>query len=1140
MCDQLYLLAKGGHCIYWGPHRDLWQHMADCQIVIGNTAAAVSAVDGRHRQVLPIDTVINIGSMGTKDADVQRLINRMDEIVTERLRDVDSLLTQTIAQRQRKRFSLRQCLILIGRTLSEIYAGNWQQLAIHLALMILSALIFPLTFPTDVGASSDCLQFGGGGGGQQQQQHTGRSCFDQVVNNDVNFFNFSLIGIYVFIHNLLQGVISVARFDPRLRRFQFEHQNAWYSTGTFLLTESIISFVLITINTTISTSLVYYTTGQPRESGRYWPFLYGSVMFAQCTDVMANLVSLLLLSNRPLSYMSVNCLMIMTTIFSNMFIRLDDIGRVGQWMGNLYPGRFASSILLMAIYGQNRCPEPSVSNLLYTYNLNDPRLLVEYCLNMVKLFVGYRIGCLVVALILNNPWVWQSMVKLICCQKGVGDSNHRKTVSSSSDTIEMSTLAAAAPGGGGGGGTVVSNNSDSKSIYYDCYETVDELYTSAADLIEYNLNKQFNDEDNEERYQQIAVITTTTTTTVADDNHCPDIRSLCIGWSELTIRLDKTFCSPEKLILRSVSGCVEFGTLTALMGPSGAGKTSLLLALNGRYQELMTRESMVYMSPNRRVRRCFIGQDQREHLMTGLTVRQSIVYASKLKNSSAVSGDRLLVHHSHESIARKLMQELALTDLRDIDVSKCSSGQQKRVVMAMELTARRKPNLICVDEPTSGVDSYSAQLMIKCFRRLAKRHRLSIITSIHQPNMDIIELYDQLYILAKGGITVYSGRASGIGEHLHRCMIDYCPHSQIALEVIVRQAANGPNDGQVLEMQRQTQQQQFRAYTATTTTTCANITTTTTTTTKHFSFQEFYQLLARYLLYNGQYGWRLHLCYFNILIGLTLFTRIIFSLDLEASDSCVDITANQSSLICLHTPTTLRLTTLLIYNYNYLRFIAMICNIIQLVVTSITFSSDFRLFLNENRNNWYSTESYYLVKQLMDIVPALATTVSVVFIVDIYVNRSMTWSLAVSLTLSTLSFQSMGHIVGILFPTNATVVSIMIIPILTLTSNTIAPTASYNQFIKQLSNLSVIKQSLTYLLIAMYGFDRCPQGSHISSMLYRYSLTDGDYRRDRHLLIVQLVIYKLLTYILLKLKVNYDNWFRLSTARQLCCRLKFF
>ncbi|XP_054164189.1 uncharacterized protein LOC128961900 [Oppia nitens] len=1163
MCDQLYLLAKGGHCMYWGPYRDLWQHMANCQI-----STDIGATDPSRE--LTLASVITLGSLGLSDPRVLRLCSRTEQqLARERLRDVEQLveplnLSKHTSSRG-KWFSLKDCLILSCRLVSEIYSVKWRQLAIHTAIILFAALIFQLAYPTDVGSGSDCFQFSAPD--LDSSRRRGLSCFDQLVNNDQNYYNFLFINAYILINTILMGIISVNRFDSTLQRFYYEHQNAWYSTGSYLLTESLLTAVLITINTSISSTIVYYTTGQPRELKRFGPFLYATVMAAQCTDAIGQLITLVVPTRRMVYIVSV-IVMIMTEILCGLAIQLRDIGQFGQLVSNLYPGRFAAQIMLLTIYGQGRCPEPQVSNLLYMYNLTEPPdLLVQYCLNLGKLFAVYKLACMVTMLILNNRHVYQSWVQLIINKlwwpRLQQSPNSRPIVVENNIIIEMSsTLAPVAENTD----NTDDNNIDANSVYYDCYESVDKFDHLCADnLIDYKLNKQFldnNNDDDDDGEQEIH--------TEAADNHNQrtEIGSLSIGWSNLTLRLAKTIYSDEKLILRSVDGFVEFGTLTALMGPSGAGKTSLLRSLNGQYGELMTAESRIWLSPNCRVRRCFIIQDQREHLMTGLTVRQSIVYASKLKNSSTVIGDRLLVHHSHESIARKLMNELALTDLRDIDVSKCSSGQQKRVVMAMELTARRKPNLICVDEPTSGVDSYSAQLMIKCFRRLAKRHRLSIITSIHQPNMDIIELYDQLYILAKGGISVYSGQASGIGKHLRECGVQYCPNRQIPLEVIMKIAGNNINDRQVLEMHRQTRQHQQRlqsAYTIRVAATTTTVTTTTTNgangtgipltqTTRCFTCREFYYLLSRYLVYTGQYGWRVQLGVYNLLIGMAFVTRLIFQVDLEASDSCVDVgavdnnntnntsTGTSEPLVCLRTPTTLRLDTLLVYNFNYLSFITLVNTVMQLIISSITFTDDFRLFLNEHRNNWYSTESYFLAKQLMDILPNLLTIVSIVFIVDIYERRSMTQPLLLSLTLSTLSIQSMGQIASILFQTDATVISIILIPVLFLNCYTFAPVTLYVKFIRQLSNLLVIKQTQSLLLVSLYGFDRCPTngGSHISSIMYRYSLQDSDYRRDWHLLIVQLVIYKLLTYILLKLKVNYDNWFRLSTAKQLCCRLKFF
>ena len=59
--------------------------------------------------------------------------------------------------------------------------------------------------------------------------------------------------------------------------------------------------------------------------------------------------------------------------------------------------------------------------------------------------------------------------------------------------------------------------------------------------------------------------------------------------------------------------------------------------------------------------------------------------------------------------------------------------------------------------------------MIKCLRKLADQHSITIVTSIHQPNTAILEMFNQLYVLSRGGVCIYSGPPSLIREHLVQC-----------------------------------------------------------------------------------------------------------------------------------------------------------------------------------------------------------------------------------------------------------------------------------------------------------------------------------------------------------------------------------
>ena len=179
-----------------------------------------------------------------------------------------------------------------------------------------------------------------------------------------------------------------------------------------------------------------------------------------------------------------------------------------------------------------------------------------------------------------------------------------------------------------------------------------------------------------------------------------------IAWTNLTIKLTKFMFREEKIILRDINGFVESGTMMALMGPSGAGKSTLLKALMGINRKLITKQSNIYYNKNFVTKSCFIAQDVRQHIISGLTVGQSIYFASKIKNSMNNS------HNVDNSDAiETLMKDLMIEDIRDVSIGNCSSCQQKRCILAMELCAQQKPNIVCVDEPTSGLDSHSSLIV---------------------------------------------------------------------------------------------------------------------------------------------------------------------------------------------------------------------------------------------------------------------------------------------------------------------------------------------------------------------------------------------------------------------------------------------
>eukprot|EP01034_Spumella_vulgaris_P047532 gene47532-biopygen37022 len=81
-----------------------------------------------------------------------------------------------------------------------------------------------------------------------------------------------------------------------------------------------------------------------------------------------------------------------------------------------------------------------------------------------------------------------------------------------------------------------------------------------------------------------------------------------------------------------------------------------------------------------------------------------------------------------------------------------SFEQKKRVSIGVELAAN--PAILFLDEPTTGLDSRAARVVIRCIKRMAASGR-SVVCTIHQPSTVIFDSFDSLLLLRRGGQTVY-------------------------------------------------------------------------------------------------------------------------------------------------------------------------------------------------------------------------------------------------------------------------------------------------------------------------------------------------------------------------------------------------
>ncbi|GAB2293593.1 transcription factor [Dionaea muscipula] len=215
------------------------------------------------------------------------------------------------------------------------------------------------------------------------------------------------------------------------------------------------------------------------------------------------------------------------------------------------------------------------------------------------------------------------------------------------------------------------------------------------------------------------------------------------------------------LLLKGISGAFRPGVLTALMGVSGAGKTTLMDVLAGRKTGgYIEGDITISGYPKRQETFARISGycEQNDIHSPHVTVYESLLYSAWLRLSPDVNED------TRKSFVEEVMELVELTPLREAlvglpGVSGLSTEQRKRLTIAVELVAN--PSIIFMDEPTSGLDARAAAIVMRTVRNTVDTGR-TVVCTIHQPSIDIFEAFDELFLLKRGGQEIYVGP---LGRH---------------------------------------------------------------------------------------------------------------------------------------------------------------------------------------------------------------------------------------------------------------------------------------------------------------------------------------------------------------------------------------
>nr|XP_018905140.1 PREDICTED: protein scarlet-like [Bemisia tabaci] len=265
---------------------------------------------------------------------------------------------------------------------------------------------------------------------------------------------------------------------------------------------------------------------------------------------------------------------------------------------------------------------------------------------------------------------------------------------------------------------------------------------------------------------------------------------LVLSWHNLTVSVPKTengkgFWGSQVVsksnVLNKVSGCIEGGTLMAIMGPSGCGKTTLLATISKRVQgnvtgEILLNGSSISVELMNKISGFVPQQDL---CIETLTVVEHMQLMAKLKM------DRRLRAAQRTRKITSLITELGLTKCSYTQLSALSGGERRRVALAVQLIT--DPAILFCDEPTTGLDSYSACVVVEKLRELATRGK-AVVCSIHQPASGIFDLFHSVLFLVPGGKIAYNGPVDKAVQYFNELNM-VCPPAYNVAEFLVSQLA---------------------------------------------------------------------------------------------------------------------------------------------------------------------------------------------------------------------------------------------------------------------------------------------------------------------------------------------------------------
>lgn len=612
-------------------------------------------------------------------------------------------------------------------------------------------------------------------------------------------------------------------------------------------------------------------------------------------------------------------------------------------------------------------------------------------------------------------------------------------------------------------------------------------------------------------------------------------KSVTLEFEDLSYYVpSKTHKLGQKAILDGVNGRFRPGHLAAVLGPSGAGKTSLLNILSGFKGTGPSIRGKILVNGKLRAlqefrkQSCYIKQDAA--MLQLLTVKETLEISACFKLSRKTNAVQ------RSKVINDVANVLGLESVMSTQIRFLSGGEKKRVSIGVELM--NNPPVMFFDEPTSGLDSSASFQVMTHLRNLAQSGR-TVIVIVHQPSSRIFELIDDIFLLSNGSC-LYNGPSKDLVATLaangFSCP-QYYNRSDFAIEVACRERGDNLENLKV-EAINQFKQRQGEFYSNTNKSQCNssedssehmvmlisedeinynvenlkkkdNKNNYTSSAINHYPItrlQQFVLLFRRCMKYTRREYQLFHLRLAAHVVIAALLGLLFYNSGKDADK--------------------------LVGNYSFVFFNVLFLFFAGAMPTILTFPVEANVFLQEHSNNWYSIPVYYFAKILSDL--PLQIVCPTIFLVIGYnltgqpmeINRFfMMWLVCF---LVAILGQTLGSALGAILDVQLSVfvVPVSSIPMFLLCGFFQRPKDLSTPFY-YLSHLSYFKYAFEAAVVTIFGYNRerleCSQPychyRSLSQFIEDIGIDDFCYWKRVGALASWIIFFQILLFCALKWKV---------------------